>query len=269
MSKVIPAYQQIKEARDRNHFEDFSVQEKRLRKEVEIKKQLIEIISKNAELIQFIVWAQEFGYLLTASVEDIYELISHTYLFHQKIAQVLKLSYIDLSALTSDEISRSLNGEINAKDLNLGARQQGYFFLQENGKRREAFGLEALELSAEINKKVNLVDRKNIKEMQGQPAMPGIVKAKVRLMLTAHDIDLLVPGEILVASMTSPDYVPAMRQAAGIITSEGGLLCHAAIISRELGKPCVVGTKIATQVLSTGDEIEMDGTTGKIILINK
>ncbi len=69
-------------------------------------------------------------------------------------------------------------------------------------------------------------------------------------------------GEILVCSMTTPDYLPAMKRAIAIVTDEGGLLSHASIISRELGKVCIVGTKIATKVLKDGDLIEVDADKG-------
>jgi pyruvate,water dikinase len=68
--------------------------------------------------------------------------------------------------------------------------------------------------------------------------------------------------------MTTPDYVSSMKVAGAIVTNEGGLLCHAAIISRELGKPCVIGTKIATQVLKDGDMVEVDADNGVVRIIN-
>jgi pyruvate,water dikinase len=74
-------------------------------------------------------------------------------------------------------------------------------------------------------------------------------------------------GDILVCPMTTPDYVPSMKRARAIITDEGGITCHAAIIARELKIPCVVGTKIATQVLRDGDKVEVDAGKGIIRII--
>ena len=76
-------------------------------------------------------------------------------------------------------------------------------------------------------------------------------------------------GDILVASMTRPELVPAMKKAAAVITDEGGITCHAAIVSRELGIPCIIGTKIATKVLNDGDLVEIKGTHGLIIVLEK
>ena len=71
--------------------------------------------------------------------------------------------------------------------------------------------------------------------------------------------------DILVTSMTRPEFVPIMKMAAGIVTDEGGLTCHAAIVSRELGIPCIVGTQIATRSLKDGDRVEVNANHGLII----
>ena len=83
-------------------------------------------------------------------------------------------------------------------------------------------------------------------------------------MLDPRDINPLANGEILVTSMTTPEYVFAMKKAAAIITDAGGLTSHAAVTSRELGKPCIVGTKIATSVLKDGDTVEVRTDTGVV-----
>jgi pyruvate,water dikinase len=71
-------------------------------------------------------------------------------------------------------------------------------------------------------------------------------------------------GDILVTTMTNPLFVPAIQKAAAIVTDVGGLLSHAAIVSREFGIPCIVGTKKATKILNDGDEIIVDGTKGEV-----
>lgn len=76
-------------------------------------------------------------------------------------------------------------------------------------------------------------------------------------------------GQILVAGQTLPQFMPVIRKARAILTNEGGILCHAAVVSRELHKPAIIGTKIATKTLNDGDEIEMDLDTGKITVLRK
>ncbi|MEO8457594.1 MAG: phosphoenolpyruvate synthase [Chloroflexota bacterium] len=98
--------------------------------------------------------------------------------------------------------------------------------------------------------------------LEGSGAGPGVAFGKVRILRGPEDVGLIEEGEILVATMTTPDYVPAMKRAAAIVTDEGGRLCHAAIVSRELLVPCVVGTERATTILSTGQAITVDGSRG-------
>ena len=100
--------------------------------------------------------------------------------------------------------------------------------------------------------------------LRGFGASPGVAHGIVRILSGAKDMEKLKPGEILVTTMTTPDMVPAMAHAAGIVTDEGGMTCHAAIVSRELGVPCVVGTRTATQTLVEGTEVTVDGKTGQV-----
>ncbi len=104
-------------------------------------------------------------------------------------------------------------------------------------------------------------------EISGTPASAGIARGRVRQILLKEQIHELQKGEILVTEMTNPNYVPAMKKASAIVTDEGGITCHAAIVSRELGKPCVIGTKIATRVLKNGDEVEVDADKGTVKLL--
>jgi len=101
-------------------------------------------------------------------------------------------------------------------------------------------------------------------EIDGITASLGSAIGKVRLCLRLSDIKKIQPGEILVTMMTRPEFVPAMKKAAAVVTDEGGLTSHAAIVSRELKKPCVIGTKIATTVFKDGDIIEVNANHGWI-----
>lgn len=100
--------------------------------------------------------------------------------------------------------------------------------------------------------------------LQGQGASPGTGSGRVVLVADAKDAGKVQAGDILVTKMTNPDMVPAMRKVAAIVTDEGGMTCHAAIVSRELGTPAVVGTKRATSVLKDGQIVTVDGEKGII-----
>ncbi|MDO8647910.1 MAG: phosphoenolpyruvate synthase [Candidatus Diapherotrites archaeon] len=100
--------------------------------------------------------------------------------------------------------------------------------------------------------------------LKGLPASPGIAFGNVRVVLDIKDIGKVKEGDILCTVMTNPDWVPAMRKAKAIITNEGGITAHAAIVSRELGIPCVVGTGTATEILKDGQAITVDGFKGNV-----
>jgi len=100
--------------------------------------------------------------------------------------------------------------------------------------------------------------------IRGLAASAGRASGPVRILMSPDEANQLLTGEVLVAPMTSPDWVPAMRRAAALITDGGGMTCHAAIVSRELGVPCVVGARIATSTLHDGQLVTVDGGRGQV-----
>ena len=100
--------------------------------------------------------------------------------------------------------------------------------------------------------------------LSGSPASPGIASGPVKIVPDPSQIDKVLEGDILVAAMTTPDFVPAMKRAAAILTDRGGRTAHAAIVSRELGIPCIVGSEKATTTLKDGQMITVDGGKGKV-----
>ncbi|MBI5356201.1 phosphoenolpyruvate synthase [Candidatus Collierbacteria bacterium] len=102
------------------------------------------------------------------------------------------------------------------------------------------------------------------KILSGEPASPGLVSGPVRLIKSVKEIHNVKPGDILVMEMTSPDFVPAMRKAVAVVTDQGGQTSHAAIVSRELGVVCVVGTQIATKKLKSGSIVTVNGVSGEV-----
>jgi pyruvate,water dikinase len=100
--------------------------------------------------------------------------------------------------------------------------------------------------------------------LTGVAASPGVAVGPVKIVPVASQLDKVKKGDVLVAEMTTPDFVPAMKRAAAIVTDRGGRTAHAAIVSRELGIPCVVGTEVATKTLKDGQEITVDGSIGEV-----
>lgn len=117
--------------------------------------------------------------------------------------------------------------------------------------------------------KANLLHRllekqliKRSDEIKGMVACPGKIVGEVKRIITKKDFSKMDKGDILVTQMTRPEFMPVVSKAKAIITDEGGLTCHAAIISRELKIPCIIGTQVATSVLKSGDKVEVDAVKG-------
>ena len=103
-----------------------------------------------------------------------------------------------------------------------------------------------------------------LKQLKGTCACPGNVIGLVKIVHKPGDMAKMQKGDVLVSYATTPDIVSAMRLASAIVTDMGGLTSHAAIVSREMNIPCVIGTKIATKVLKDGEKVSVDATNGVI-----
>ncbi|MBM3246995.1 phosphoenolpyruvate synthase [Candidatus Pacearchaeota archaeon] len=165
--------------------------------------------------------------------------------------------------LTLQEISTL--GSLGQRIENHYKHPQDIEFAVENGKvyivqSRPITTLEQAKLEKEKN---NEKVTGNVL-LTGLPASPGMGFGKVKIVLDMKDLGKVQKGDILVTKMTNPDMVVTMQRATGVITDEGGATSHAAIVSREMGIPCVVGTEKATETLKDGQEITVDGTNGKV-----
>ena len=259
--------ERIKDALKEDFISQYEIQEKQ---KAENKKTAEKLLGKlkDEELVFIIEQARELGWLLTFSVEIAIRACSKLIPFYKILAKELKVDYLQWNNLKSGEIEDILQGKLKISEKELNERSEGYVFLMENGKEKMIVGENAKKIAGLIDENVSAID-KDIKEIKGQSVSPGLVEGRVRIALTPKESYKLEKGNVLVCSMTSPDYLPAMRNAMAIITDEGGLLSHAAIVSRELGKPCVVGTKIATKVLKNGDLVKVDANRGIVRIIKE
>ncbi|MFA6918522.1 MAG: PEP-utilizing enzyme [Patescibacteria group bacterium] len=124
-------------------------------------------------------------------------------------------------------------------------------------------------LKSYINKQGATKKIKQINAVKGLSASPGKARGRVFILHSIYDIPKIKKGAILLAPYTYPAIVAAMRKASAIVTDQGGLLSHAAIISREMKKPCIVGTNVATRIFQDGDLVEVDADNGIIKLLKK
>ncbi len=168
------------------------------------------------------------------------------------------LKYMDYFSET--EITDSLNnGKSIVSDDELKKRDGFCILVVKDMKYSWLYEVEARKFVKENELMQEIIE---ISEIKGIVASKGLAKGRVKVCRASTEINKVEEGDILVTAMTTPDFVPAMRKASAIITDEGGITCHAAIVSRELNKPCIIGTKIATKVLKDGDMVEVDADKG-------
>ena len=189
----------------------------------------------------------------------------------KEISQRTNIDPQDLIMLEDKEIISILknNGKMSKKIAKLlDSRKKAFAILWINGKVEKIFGEEVFSLQnevANIFKTSNNSDQKDESNVLiGNIANKGKVKGVARILKSYEDIYKVRNGDIIVATMTTPDYISAMEKASGFITDEGGITCHAAILSREFDVPCIVGTINATSEIKDGEIIELDAYTGKI-----
>ncbi|MBU0613391.1 hypothetical protein KKB10_05280 [Patescibacteria group bacterium] len=202
---------------------------------------------------------------LSNYVDETYGYVVHNlWGLWQEISHRLGIPCRHFYSLGADEIISALKkGKLSANmKREAKLRHSDHALILENGQRKVYSGVKLKQYTTKHRKREQELVK--TKELIGQPASPGQARGKARLVFTVHDVRKVERGDILVANSTNPTYVPAMERAGAIVTDEGGLLSHAAIVSRELKVPCIVGTKIATRIFKDGDKVFVDAEKGVI-----
>ena len=173
-------------------------------------------------------------------------------------ANRLNLSFEQLIYCFPEEIYSALEGKGRINNRDVSMRIKKYVMGTLNGKDIAwSVGDKVNVLKGALNKKIEKEST-----IRGVVAQRGVVRGKVKIILDRRGISEIKRGEILVTKLTTPDFMPAIEKSKAIITDLGGITSHAAIVSRELKRPCIVGTKIATKVLQDGDMVEVDADKG-------
>ncbi len=168
-----------------------------------------------------------------------------------------------LNGLLLNQIDDFFEGTIREETLRRQHEEGLMLVGNEDGTTRYVFGRDA---ESEWNELTRPGYERRIMEVRGNVASRGIARGRARIMLEAssESASLMTEGDILITSMTRPEFLPLMKRASAIVTNEGGITSHAAIVSRELKKPCIIGTKNATDVFKDGDMIEVDANIGVV-----
>ncbi|MBI4360727.1 hypothetical protein HY572_03060 [Candidatus Micrarchaeota archaeon] len=175
----------------------------------------------------------------------------------REIAKRLDVPLEATKYLTEDEMKTALlDGRVDVDELM--ARKKRCFVLSQNGRTAIYSGERAEAWSAQVKPE----EIPDVQFLSGTPATVGHVKGTVCIVNAPEDIAKMKEGFILLSVATNPFLMPAIKKAAAIVTDQGGLTCHAAIVSREFNIPCVVGTRHATRIFKDGDSIEVDAKLG-------
>ncbi len=222
-------------------------------------------INKNDEEIIWLL--KEYVFLRTYRTDVINQALFCMMPILEESSSRLSIPYDDLLLLSPEEICQSLDNGSLLKDIKIEDRKKSWALLRKKEEIHIFQGEEADKFAEKQGfLKAHPVSTRSI---IGQIGYTGIVRGVVKIIITPNDVWKVSKGEIMVAVMTFPSYIVAMEKAVAFITDDGGILCHAAIVAREMKKPCIIGTKIATKVLKDGDLVEVDADKGVVKIIKR
>lgn len=218
----------------------------------------------NRDLNNLIDMIREFIYLKTYRI-DTYSISGYKILnLLDEISRRLNISYDDLVYLSHTEIIDYLISS-NPDFNKIENRKKNYSIIRINNSTNVYTEDKHLALIKESIEKRDLVQ---IKEIKGKPAYHGVVKGRARIIKDQRHFHKIKDNDIIISPMTDINFIAVMHKIKGIVTDEGGILCHSAIISREFKIPCITGTGAATQILKDNDLIELDAVKGVVRKIN-
>jgi len=230
----------------------------RLRKIILTKRQLMQRLALTKKAITLVRITEVFSQMQDERKK--YVLIASHYqnIFIKEFGRRLGLTKKEMEYTFIHELGNLLKNKSRINRQVFIARREGVLVIN------TLKGYEVIDgaLAEKIHSRIFKNNNQFAGEVKGTVASDGYAKGVIKVIKKTHDLVNMVKGDILVASMTRPEMAPAMKLAAAIVTDEGGVTCHAAIISRELKIPCVIGTKIATQVFKDGDLVEVDANRG-------
>ncbi|MFA6098893.1 MAG: PEP-utilizing enzyme [Patescibacteria group bacterium] len=212
---------------------------------------------------ELLIMAHEMSFIKDQR-DDYRRLGSHNIqpLYHE-LARRAGVTIKEITHLIRKEMIAYLTqGKLPVDKTVLKTRVKAYGLLRKHGG--EVVVMQGPELKKMIKQELGGQCIHETRILHGMAGSPGQVVGSAQVIYTKHDLRKIRQGDIMIAVTTHPDFVPAMRKCRAIVTDEGGITCHAAIVARELKKPCIVGTKTATSVLKDGDRVEVDAKLGVV-----
>ncbi len=263
LSFFVRAFERYRNLPSRTLEERLRAERRALRAVAQERRRLMKRHGLGPRVAHWLKMVDQYAYLHDTRKEGQVKMMYAYYALIRETARRLRLRVGDMEWLRNDEVCALLaGGEFDHEEVR--RRKQAVAILVTRKNFAIWSGEEAIRVREREIRPPSLLQQ----DVQGKGVTIGSARGIVRVCRGAQDaLQKVRRGDVLVCPMTLPDYVPAMKRAAAIITDEGGVTCHAAIISRELGIPCIVGTKIATQVLKDGDLVEVDADKGIVKVI--
>jgi len=178
----------------------------------------------------------------------------------------------DIVYISYEEMIEFLKQKHVVPHQTVSKRKQAWAVACINGVTRIIAGKKEIKKAIDrfkIGEKITQIKITKVVLVKGDPACQGKISGHVKIVNNIDELDKIKQGDIIVTHMTTPDYTPVFNKLGGIVTDDGGITCHAAIISREFNIPCVVGTGNATQVFRDNDLIEIDAYKGTVKLLDR
>ena len=186
----------------------------------------------------------------------------------KEIARRLNVTVEDLAYLTLEEISAALDEKQVSEPLTQSRKVLTVLFYPE--QTLEIYEGDAAEQLLAAGSFAQVAVDADVTELKGQSASPGMATGRAIVVRTsAEAMERVETGDILIAPYTAPEYLPAMKRAVAIVTQTGGITSHAAIVSRELKIPCVIGIPDVTVIISSGDRIEVNASEGTVTILER
>ena len=250
---------------DNNLKASLAAQEKRIANLLKSRKDLIKELKLPIRLDRFFAaWGDFMLTKIYRRYAQLFALYKTTFIL-EEIAERIGLSLKELRFMTSKEIKAALfEKNIDREEI----KKRTSLALYYTAKDKEIYysGAKAKKI---IEKYIQKGEEKNVSELKGQCGCRGQAKGRVKIINVTADISKMQEGDILVSISTQPDLLPAMKKAAAFVTDQGGVTSHAAIVAREMHKPCVIATKIATKTLRDGDVVSVDADKGEVKVISR
>lgn len=229
------------------------------------------INSIDQEERDFVRHVRDIVYLRTRRAEYLDEASAHILPLLYKVADLLHITYDDMLYLTPPEVVNSLKLQKGLSDelrANMLERREDFVSIHPGDGSSIIFSGRDLSDFISTRPVLNKDIATKQKEVSGDIAFKGSVQGTAKIVRDSEDLEKVSIDDILVTINTFPHFIAAMERAKAFVTDEGGILCHAAIVAREMQKPCIIGTKIATQVLKDGDLVEVDANNGVVKILS-